>query len=64
MTRLSPQEIAAHKIEKILLELDRTVPISGIGPLAGGRINISSLSGTGYLVCVIPPSVFDRYSAA
>ena len=40
MTRLSAQEIAARKIEKILIEVDRTVGISEIGALSGGRIHI------------------------
>jgi|tagenome__1003787_1003787.scaffolds.fasta_scaffold20989073_5 hypothetical protein len=65
MSKLSAQEIAARKIEEILVELDRTVDISQIGGLSEGRIHIIKPGkDCGYLVTVVSQSVWDRNSTA
>jgi hypothetical protein len=64
MSKLSAQEIAARKIETILIELDRTSGLAEMNSLCGGRINISKPGVTGYLVTIVLQSVWDRYSAA
>lgn len=64
MSKLSAQEVAARKIEKILIELDRTAGLAGMNSLCGGRINITNLGETGYVITIVPQSVWDRYSVA